>query len=72
MVDLIDNKQFSLAGKSTTHAVVYFLHVVLEGLDWGDIYARVLFNDFSKGFDLVDHHALLHGLEFLDVQYCLI
>ena len=72
VVDLIDDKQFALAGKSTTHALVYFLHVILEGLDRGDMYARVLFTDFSKGFDLVDHHALLHELEILGVHDCLI
>ena len=35
VVNLIDDKQFALAGKSTTHALVYFLHVILEGLDRG-------------------------------------
>ena len=45
---------------------------ILEGLDRGDMYARVLFTDFSKGFDLVDHHALLHELEILGVHDCLI
>lgn len=72
MVDLIDDKQFALAVKSTTHALVYFLQVILEGLDRGDMYARVLFTDFSKGFDLVDHHALLYELEILGVHDCLI
>ena len=72
VVDLIDDKRFALAGKSTTHALVYFLHVIHEGIDRGDMYARVLFTDFSKGFDLVDHHALLHELEILGVHDCLI
>ena len=31
------------------------------------MYARVLFTDFCKGFDLVDHHALLHELEILSM-----
>ena len=62
VVDLIDDKQFALAGKSAPHALFYFLYVILEGLDRGDMYARVLFTDFSKGFDLVDHHTLLHEL----------
>ena len=62
VVDLIDDKQFALAGKSAPHALFYFLYVILEGLDRGDMYARMLFTDFSKGFDLVDHHTLLHEL----------
>ena len=41
-------------------------------LDREDTYARVLFTDFSKGFDLVDHHALLQELEILGVHDCLI
>ena len=36
------------------------------------MYARLLFTDFSKVFDLVDHHALLHEHEILGVHHCLI
>ena len=32
------------------------------------MYVRLFFSDFSKGFDLVDHNALLHELENLDVD----
>ena len=66
--DQLDDKQFAVAGKSTTHALVYFLHLILEGLDNGDMYARIFYTDFSKGFDLVDHGVLLHELEILNVH----
>ena len=32
------------------------------------MYARIFYTDFSKGFDLVDHGALLHELEILKVH----
>ena len=55
----LDDKQFALEGKSTTHALVYLLHVILQSLDDGHSFVRVFFADFSKGFDLVDHNALV-------------
>ena len=68
VADKLDIKQFSISGKSTTHALVYLLHCILETLDKGNLYARVFFADFSKGFDLVDHNALLNELHFLKVH----
>ena len=68
---LIDPKQFSTQGKSTTHALVYLLYI-FSALDRGEIYARVFFADFSKGFDLVDHNVILYELEILGVNQLLI
>ena len=64
----LDTHQFALAGKSTTHALVFFLQVILEALDQGDTYARIFFTDFSKGFDLVDHNILIQEMELLGVH----
>ena len=36
--DKFDSHQFALAGKSSTHALVSFLQVILEALDLGDTY----------------------------------
>ena len=69
---LIDPKQFSTQGKSTTCALVYLLHKMFSALNRGKIYARVLFADFSKGFDLVDHNVILCELETLRVNQLLI
>ena len=33
VIDKIDLKQFALPGRSTTHALVYLLHCILEALD---------------------------------------
>ena len=65
VADKLDIKQFSISGKSTTHALVYLLHCILETLDKGNMYARVFFADFFKRFDLVDHNALLNEYIFL-------
>ena len=66
--DKLDTHQFALAGKSTTHALVFFLQVILEALDQGDTYACIFFTDFSKGFDLVDHNILIQEMELLGVH----
>ena len=58
VVDQLDNKQFAVCGKSTTHALVYLVHCILEYLDKGACYVRLFLADFSKGFDLVDHTVL--------------
>ena len=63
----LDTHQFALARKSTTHALVFFLQVILEALDQGDTYACIFFTDFSKGFDLVDHNILIQEMELLGV-----
>ena len=69
---LIDPKQFSAQGKSTTHALVYLLHNIFPALDRGEILARAFFADFSKGFDLIDHTVILCNLETLGVNQLLI
>ena len=66
--DKLDTHQFALAGNSTTHALVYFLQVLLEALDQGDTYSRIFFTDFSKGFDSVDHNILIQEMELLCVH----
>ena len=66
--DKLGTHQFALAGKSTTHALVFFLQVILEALDQGDTYACIFFTDFSKGFDLVDHNILIQEMELLGVH----
>ena len=62
VIDKIDLKQFALPGISTTHALIYLLHCILEALDNSHCYARILFTDFSKGFDVVDHSVLVSEL----------
>ena len=67
VIDKIDLKQFALPGRSTTHALVYLLHCILEALDNGHCCACILFTDFSKGLNLVDHSLLVSELRDLRV-----
>ena len=64
----LDNKQFALPGRSTTQALIFLVHTILEALDTCGRYIRIFFSDFNKGFDLVDHNALLSKLNNLDVD----
>ena len=64
----LDPKQFALPTKSTTHALVYFLHLVLSALDSGQCSIRIFFADFKKGFDLVDHNVVVDELQKLQVN----
>ena len=72
VIDKIDLKQFALPGRSTTHALVYLLHCIVEALDNSHCYALILFTDFSKEFDLVDHSVLVSELRGLGVHEALI
>ena len=61
--DKLDKKQFALPNKSTTQALVYFMHLIHSGLDKGDCSARLFFADFRKGFDLVNHNVIIAELK---------
>ena len=52
----LDPKQFAISGKSTHHALVYLLHIILEAIDRGDSW---FFTDFKKGFDLTGHQIMI-------------
>ena len=64
----LDTKQFALPKKSTTRALVYLLHSILSPLENGSCSARLFFEDFKKGFDLVDHNFIIRKLENLGVH----
>ena len=66
--DKLDTHQFALARKSTTHALVFLLQVILEALDQGDTCACIFFTDFSKGFHLVDHNILIQEIELVGMH----
>ena len=66
VLNKLNNKQFALPGRSTTQALILFVHTILETLDTCGRY--IFFSGFSKGFDLVDHNVLLSEPNNLDVD----
>ena len=57
--DKIDTQQFgAIKGRSTTHALTSMFHWS-EALDRGDS-VRVLFVNYTKAFDRMDHALFLH------------
>ena len=72
VIDQLDVKLFALPNKSTSHALVYLLHQILAVLDNGHNSIRMLFADFRKGFDLVDHNVVINELENLQVHTVLV
>ena len=70
---LVDRKQFgSLAGLSTTHALLSFFHHLYGTTDQPDQCVRVLLLDFSKAFDKIDHHILIKKMEEMAIDPFLI
>ena len=45
----LDIKQFSVSPKSTTHALVYILHSILEALDKGGNQIRMFLQISARG-----------------------
>ena len=61
--DFIDDNQFgSTKGRSTTLALIKFSHDLFVASDNSANIIRVLFIDFSKAFDLIDHNKLKHKM----------
>ena len=59
----LDNHQFgSLKRRSTPNALVNVLHLRYKSLDEGQS-VRVLFVDYAKAYDNVDHNVLLQKLK---------
>jgi len=55
-----------LRGRSTTHALVDMLHIWHKALDQSQL-ARVMFVDFSKAFDRIDHTVVINNLTDISI-----
>ena len=65
--DKLDRKQFgAIRGRSTSHALVDMMHIWHRAMDERKS-ARVLFVDYAKAFDRVDHPTVIRKLAALGV-----
>jgi hypothetical protein len=70
--DKLDPKQFgAVKGRSTVHALIDLLHTWHSALDKGNS-ARIVFIDYAKAFDHVDHRTILKTLNSFGVEPILI
>ena len=70
IIPQIDDKQFGgMAGTGTTDALVEMLHTsgILKATDEPGTTVRVLFLDYSKAFDLINHEILINKLAAMNV-----
>ena len=59
-----DAHQFgSVAGRSTTLALVKLSHLLYEASDDNNNIIRILFIDFTRAFDVIDHNVVLRKLD---------
>jgi hypothetical protein len=57
---VIDKNQFGcVRGRSTTHALIKVMHELFHASDNPRNFIRILFVDFSKAFDRIDHNVLM-------------
>ena len=72
IADKIDGRQFgALRGRSTTHELVDILHHWHKALE-NNSSVRVVFIDYAKAFDHVDHSIVIHKLIALGVSPVLV
>ena len=68
-----DDKQYGgMAGTCTTDALVEMLHKWYESIDVTGNFVRVLFLDYSKAFDLINHDILLNLMTGMEVPAYLV
>ena len=68
IIPQIDNKQFGgMAGTGTTDALVEMLHKWYEATDEPGTTVIVLFLDYSKAFDLINHEKLINKLAAMNL-----
>ncbi len=59
-VNYVDQHQFGCTvGRSTTHALLKLTDAWFKGADNSRNITRIIFVDFSKAFDLIDHNVLM-------------
>ena len=65
---MVDPRQFGVVPKSSTsYALISMIHHLTSATDGNGSLARLVFFDYRKVFDLIDHHLLVNKLCTLDI-----
>ena len=69
----IDSNQFeNRKGLSTNHYLIQLPHQILENAELPKTISTLVFSDFSKAFDKIDHNVLVNKLLSMGVRPCLV
>ena len=73
IIDQIDKRQYgSLKRSWATHALLSFIHYLLNRSDEPKNVIRIFLLDFAKAFDHIDHNTLLRKLSSMSVPRIII
>lgn len=68
-IKYIDGNQYGcIPNSSTTMALISMLHEWYKATDGNGATSRIVFFDFRKAFDLIDHSTLIRKLKLLQIQ----
>ena len=68
ILKMVDPRQFGVVPKSSTsYALISMIHHLTSATDGNGSLARLVFFDYRKVFDLIDHHLLVNKLCTLDI-----
>ena len=65
---IVDKHFGGMAGTGTTDALVEMLHMWYKATDEPGTTVRVLFLDYSKAFDLINHEILINTLVAMNLH----
>ena len=69
----ISESQFGgIRNSSTSLALLYLIHKWYEAMDTPNRIIRIVFLDFKKAFDLMDHNVLLKDMKSVGIRMALI
>jgi hypothetical protein len=64
----LDSNQFGCtSGRSTTFALIKLTHYLFTSFNNVDMFGRILFVDFKKGFDLINHNVLFRKMSDINL-----
>ena len=67
---IIDANQFgAIPGSLTAQALISVIHGWAQATDGASAAVRVVFLDYTKAFDSIDHRTLFQKISYIDIPY---